>query len=890
MKKLFLFILALGISTALMSAPPLVPKGENIAKGKKYTTSVAPTKKWNKYIKVIPNYEKILTDGAVAKSRNGSFWTSPQCSNFTGSSNVDVIVDLGKEMPVSAIFSRHGARPNAGVYFPRKEEYFVSDNGVKFYKVGEFKNTFDNYSLKNQLQIKKTFKKGIKLYSVDKLKTKGRYIMIRTYGSGIGHFPTYVGHDEIFVIKGKFPLSQVIRNDKDIINMKKIDLSENILGYKVKPLDWQKIAKEQPMYMGLGPMQLLGDNDYHISVGGTYVLSFTPVVNTKKEITDINYSCELPASIKLISYNNSSKLISSMPLKKNGKSYIKYSFSAEKPKLFTTKYMYYPYLVVQTKKTSLGKAGKAYYSYSYNVNKKKYNGTGSFEIVIVPKITGKTPKRFLTGFWMPYQARFLENKAKAEYDIISFYRSLGFNTLNGGNRSKDAFESCKKNNIQVYGGGGFNNGLMINGQKIPDNERYIYHSKKKRDRIGVCPTLLYKSDKYPKILKGKFTKALKESDHVYSNWEPYMFMKQGCICDRCKKEFQQFASLNDVELAKTWPACVINKEDAAHNRFSSYQYGNIIKTAQKITREAGVDLKLNHKPNFMISYEPSFVDPNKSWFNTHSHSGFYKDIDMTIMWSYPNRTDINAFDLKRIPGDSLATLPKAFANGIEMIEKAGRKVGNQKYPKILFMGTEYSQNFVVVPKDYYFMSLLCFFSGLDGYGTWCTYFKLDARYVALNAKANTLISKLEDIVLDGEKVNNAIIKIVSAVPKRISGKKVTLATVKAFEYKGKELVAIGNDHIARIYIKLQVNGLSGSNYRLYDYASGKVYQKSSRSGYSARDLAKGVLIPVEAKSWSTLMIGETMKVDKKMIYSSATVKNQLRKDTTMLKSVIAELK
>ena len=200
------------------------------------------------------------------------------------------------------------------------------------------------------------------------------------------------------------------------------------------------------------------------------------------------------------------------------------------------------------------------------------------------------------------------------------------------------------------------------------------------------------------------------------------------------------------------------------------------------------------------------------------------------------------------------------------------------------------QNTMVMPKDYYFMSLLCFFSGLDGYGTWCTHFKLDARYVRLNAKANTLISKLENFVLDGKKVNNAKIKIVSAVPKKISGKKVTLATVKAFKHKGKELIAIGNDHIARIYVKLQVSGLSGKNYRLYDYASGKVYQKGSSSSYSARDLAKGVIIPVEAKSWSALMLGGSEKASKNMIYSSISVKRQLRKDTPKLKTVVADLK
>ncbi len=865
MKKIFLLVLVLGMSLSAISATPVIPKGKNIALGKKYTTSIMATKKWEKLLKVLPDYAKILTDGAIAKSRSGSFWVSPRCSNFTGAGSVDVIIDLGKQMPVSGIFTRHGAKPMAGVCFPRQEEYFVSDDKVNFYKVGEFKNSFDDYSLKNQLQIKKSFKKGIKLYGIDKLRTKGRYIMIRTYGSGIGSFPTYVGYDEVFVIKGNFALSQARQNGKEQISLKKIDIPANLLGYRINPLDWKKIVKEQPMFLALGPMQFIGDNEYHLSVGGTYVMPFVPVINTKKKISDISFECELPASIRLISYNNSSKLTSSRPIKKGGKDYVKYSFTILKPNLFVKAYMYYPYLVVQSKTKMPGKAGKAYYSYAYKVANRQYNGAGAFSIIVDPRIVGTAPKRFLTGFWMPYQARFLENNVKTTDDIISFYRSLGFNCLNGGNRSKAVFSACKKNDITVYGGSGFNNGMMLGGVKIPVNDRFVYNAKTQRKNvIGVCPVLMYSSDKYAKILKEQFTKTLKEADHIYSNWEPYMFIKQGCVCQRCKAAFQKFASLSDTELAKIWPGCVIDKENETHNRFSSYQYAEIIKLAQKLTREAGVDLKLKHKPNFMIAYEPSFVDPDKSWFKTHSHNLFYKDIDMSIMWHYPNSMNLSAFDLKRIPGISLATLPQAFANAIKIKRESGRQVGNERFPKILFMGTEYAmQTTLVMPKDYYFMSLLCFFSGLDGYGTWCTHFKTDARYVVLNAKANTLISKLENIVLDGKKLNNVKITIVSQVPEKIGGRTVTLAIVKAFEYQGRELVAIGNDHIADIYVKLQVTGLTGRNYHLYDYASGKVYRKNSSSGYSASDLAKGVSILIKAKSWAALMIKtDALKVGK----------------------------
>jgi hypothetical protein len=890
MKKLLLFILVLagvisGIST---QADSRIPKGQNIARGKKYKTNVIPTRKWQKYLKQVPNYDKVLTDGIVEKSNSGSFWVSTRCANFAGAANIDVIIDLGKEMPVSGIFTRHGARPSAGVCFPRKEEYYVSDDGVKFYKVGEFKNTFDDYTIKNQLERKKKFAFGVKQYGISGLKTKGRYVMVRTFGSGVDSFPTYVGYDEIFVIKGNFPLSQVKRSKASSISLKKVDLPAGVLGYRVNPLDWKKIVKEQPLFMALSPTQLLGDNDYHLSVGGTYVMPFTPILNTRKSISDIKLTCELPSSVKLISYNNSSKLTSRKPINKHAKPYIKYSFSITNTAKFLKGYMYAPYLVVQSKFKSPGQAGQGYYSYSYKAGGKKYTHKSSFNIKVDPRITGVTPKRFLTGYWLPYQARLLEDKKNAEEQIISFYRSLGYNCQNGGNRSVDGLKSCRKNGITVYGGGEFNNGLMISRLAIPDGERFIYHPKRKRDRIGVCPTLLYTSPKYSKILKQKFNLALTQADHVYSNWEPYMFMKQGCICDRCKQEFQKTSGLKSTEVNKIWPDCVMDQENDKHNAFSSYQYANIIKLAQKLTREAGVDLKLKHQPNFIISYEPSFVNPDKMWFKTHNHSLFNKDIDMTIMWSYPNSVKVDAFDIKNVPGNTLKKLPVDFANAKRIIAKSGHQKGNEKFPKILFMGTEHNQGSLVMPKDYYFMSLLCFFAGLDGYGTWCNHFKCDARYVVLNAKANTLISKLETIVLDGKKLDNARIKIVSPVPKKISGKTVKLTIVKAFKHKGQELVAIGNDHIARIYVKLQISGLSGRNIRLYDTATGKVYQKSRNSGYSAKELANGVIIPVDGKSWAALQIGRK-PTGKYKIITAASLKKQLTKDVPKLKTVTANL-
>ena len=858
------------------------PGGNNIALGKKYTMSALPTREWENSLKSIPDYSKILTDGVISTS--DYFWESDKCANFIGAMNTDIIIDLGKESPVAAIKTRHGARPGAGICLPKKEEYFVSDDGVKFYKAGEFKNTLDDYSLKDDLEIKKKFNAGVKEYGISGLKTKGRYVMVRTYGSGIGKvLLNYVGYDEIFVIEGNFSLSAAIRNEYSSIILKQMDIPADIVGYRMNPPDLGKLTQQQPMYLALAPTQFLGDNEFHLSVGGVYALVFSPLISNGKAIMDTKFECEFPDSIELLGYHNGSKLVSTAPVTKNGKTYLKYSFVIPKLTDFTKSYADQLYLIIGSKSSSAGKDGDAFYQYYYNTDGKKYDRSDSFAIIVDPQISASVPKRFITGFWLPYQSRYISNPEVLD-KIVSFYHSLGFNCQNGGNRSPETSRACHRNGITLYGGSGFDNGMMLSSEKIPAEEQFKYYPQKERKNvIGVCPTLLYTSSKYADILKQKFSKSLALSDEVYSNWEPYMFMKQGCVCDRCKKEFQQFGKLSDEELAKIWPACVINEENELHNRFSSYQYAGIIKLAQKTARA------VNGKSNFLIAYEPSFVNPGNPWSKYHAHSDFYKDIDMTIMWSYPNTISLSSIDVKSIPGDNLAQLPRDFADAKSIADKFGRKEGNTVYPKIFFMGTEYMFNNLVMPKDYYFLSLLCFFSGLDGSGTWCTHFKCDARYVALSAKANTIISELENIVLDGKKVDNAQIKIVSPVPKEICDKQVKLSIVRSFGYQGAELVAVGNDYIYKIYVKLTVSGLADGKYRLYDAISKSVYQQDADNGYTAQSLADGVLIPVSGKEWAALKI-DAGKAEGYVLCTQADVEKMLTQDTPKLKAALADFR
>ncbi len=145
MKHLLLAVLAAGVLSA-----------DNIARGKKYTMSALPAKTWEKSLKAIPDYDTILTDG---ETESGAFfWVSSKCANFIGVQFMDIVVDLGSIEPIGEIAANHGARTASGVFYPSREEYFVSDDGVVFFKAGEYSNAMDPAGLYNADVAKGTFR------------------------------------------------------------------------------------------------------------------------------------------------------------------------------------------------------------------------------------------------------------------------------------------------------------------------------------------------------------------------------------------------------------------------------------------------------------------------------------------------------------------------------------------------------------------------------------------------------------------------------------------------------------------------------------------------------------------------------------------------------------
>jgi hypothetical protein len=840
------------------SAP--VTQGENLALGRSYTMSSLPAKTWEKSLKAIPDYDKVLTDGQLATSQY--FWVSDRCANFHGAATTTIVVDLGSVQPIAGVTTHHGSRLASGVYQPKREEYSVSEDGVTYVKVGAFKNPKDNPEIKSEAEAKEQFYDGIMTFSSGAIVAKGRFVLVKTIPSGVGAYGTLVGHDEIIVTKGDFDPATV-RNIGPSSGLVRVDWGPEVMGYRIAPPDWQKIAKENPVLMALAPMMYLGDFEYHLSVGGIYTLLFTALINTGDPISEGRLAIDLPASVELLAHNAWHKLAHRDDLTRDGKAYVSYRFELRDD--FKGNGMRAPYMVVRSRATRAeSDTGNGYLRMNYKAGGKAYSATErAFKFVVLERLSSPAPKRFISGFWSPYQLRFLEPKETTLDALHAFMKDTGHNTALGGQREPAIFEAAKKSGIAVMGEGRVTfNGFMIRGMdQRPLDECFRFHpSRKGGDRLGVCPTLLTTSPAYFALLLEDAKNTLKDTQHVYINWEPYMFQKSGCVCERCKKAFQAFGNLGDAEVDKLWPDVVLDEKSEVHNRFFSAQLGAAMRNAQKAVRQAGESLGLPFKPNLVPAFAPPYITPGEPWYRFHDPREYFGSLELAAMWSYPNTISLTSFDPRRLMGNTLTPLVPAFRHAAALIAQVGRGEGGARRPRVVFMATEYYDQEHVLPRDYYFNSLLSFFAGMAGHATWAYYGKADARYIALNAKANDLFSRHEDLVLDGEEMKGVAALQVSPVPATLGGEPVQTLFTKGFQGKSERLIALGNDTFRSQYVKCSIPGLPGGiSYRLWDASGKKYYQKEASAGWSANELGEGVLIELPRKEWAVLLIENAAK-------------------------------
>ena len=828
-------------------AEPDAASSDNLAYQKPYRLSSVPTVQYYHLFKekgqALPDMNTALTDGVVCKSKY--FWVSPLCLNFTCSS-IDVVIDLGKVYPIEEIFSHHGSNLSAGVAQPRREAYFTSLDNVHFVPVGQCRNDFDPRGITER--NKKDHFSGLKTFQSGKLKTKGRYVLVRT--SSIRDNPEnpglvmsgYLGHDEIIVKKGNFSADDVKLDLKKAVKTS-IDANDSLTGYPFHTKNWQTIFSRTPLTYLLVPHGFRGAKTYHMSVGGVYALEFFAQDYSATKPRNITFRCSFPDSVEIIDSNRILKTVSKKKEQIDGVAYTTLVQTIDEAKFLRT-----PNFVVAPKPTKPNdNLGSIQFDWHYNQDGKTYTSeTQRYQIVLEPKLTAPSPKRFKTGFWAPQSNKCLTHDYETSKRLFEFYQDIGFNWISGGHSNPGIFRAVNEVGIDAC----FEKSVLSNTfqpAKFSDSlkttlakEIPFVFADGKQKLYGVCPTK-FLSGKYDRQYIDHIKSALATTRDIYDNWEPYQFKKKGCVCEQCKEAFMVFSDQPKSEVDKLWPAVVTDWESSSHNDFFSSQIAGMIQKTQACMDEAAKEMNLDHAPSFIPSLSPRYLNPKHDWYRAHQPKFFLPKTRELIVWDYSNGVNPFVFSKEDMMGNNLRLMPQ-LQNVLAARETFGhRDAQGNLLPKLYFLQTQfYFGTMLVLPKDYYFGSVLAFVMGFDGYGTWQETHQQEARYLRQQARANTFISRYENVVLDGEL--EAGFSVRQAGPKT-SG--TSLLVCRAFRHEGKRYVAVGNDSLFKTRAILSSA----------DHSTGSLVDEKGRSSRSG-NLRDGITVTLPGKSWLMFTVSD----------------------------------
>ena len=873
------------------SVPNYKPE-DNLALGMPYQLSLWPSPV-KKSANPISNAAKVLTDGIFSKKAPYSGGDIEMLNYVTfikvPVQGAQVIVDLKKTQPISEILVPHFA-PAYRAYLPRRELYYVSEDGKTFHQVGEFVNDFDPRELNSREEGKRFFQ-GQKIFTSGPLKTKGRYVLVQTMPTwdigtdaydGPGLRGDYLNFTEIVVCRGDFdPDSvQVDETRPHEYASGLMELPEEVLGYELEMISWNDMFEDGPLFLGPHPFAQYGDTSYHLSVGGAYSLAFGRKSGRNVKITKENnlvFELVLPREVEILFVSRMFKELSREPVTRDGKPCRKITIALEEVGQKGMKGVGMrtgPFFTLATKAKTPGPLGKAYYKYSYRIGDQEYrHREQAIDLVLDPAIEAPSPKRFIHGNWIYGPLRSLPPELIPRF--VHEFKAAGFNRLLGGSPTqfKAIHDAGSKAGIPFWANTGttlLSNAFNYYGP-VTAEEQAAGHWKRLGDNAHAgsktfCPEYLRTKEFFSKIVavaKGKLTHS---THHFYANWEPgIIYGGQGCVCDRCKTAFVMYlgekaplgerGGLTPGQVEKFWPQ-VPEVHRPLYKRFISYQHGLCVLFYQRAIREAGAALKLDYKPNQVISVSPNVLTPGSIMARVMDPRMFLGEVDHVVLWS----------NYGIPPGGTKPALILGDNNGAaHLMERAkpfladiAKETGQPQNTKMIYMTAVDGQHGTMFPRSMYCNTLHVFFHGWGGFTSYkCS--GLDARMRAARARASTVIATFEDLVLDGQPQTDFTAVAAHALPQVIDYKNelCKLLLAKSWKQGNQRLIVLGNDGVDPLYVRLAFPKLKGSGKtRLLDRIHRKAH--GGASGFSAKDLSKGILVRIPPKEYAFLEINPAL--------------------------------
>ena len=430
---------------------------------------------------------------------------------------------------------------------------------------------------------------------------------------------------------------------------------------------------------------------------------------------------------------------------------------------------------------------------------------------IPPVRVSAKPKRYRNGFF-PGSGYGVYDDAEASYAYAKMASDAGADWWIPSVPPKPSLvEIYRRAGISVITPqtGGIREGYVINGGSYlplesgrPAEDRYVARTAKSDPTIAqsCCPfSVIEERPYFLTNTMARVRRALAGVDGIWANWEPYVYVNEGCMCDRCRRAFAEFVGVPEAEMTRDawWKEARSGGRYAAENRrFRSLTHARLVRTVDRHIRlMTGGERSFGLIPGIAWCEMSSYWRPNDYPVETKAidYAGDLKWIDPWGPYPFWNL-------------DTIFAQKEGFNVVYWFAAKDVREQVNKDYPagrrpKLMsFPQGAMSCEWITEP-EWLGLGLDSFF--FNGWEASVVYFfpkGYDARYWRAFAEATSRAAKYEDFVFDGRRCDGEVSVVTpgfdqrfpGAVSQYLSARDVSLVQHAAYEKDGWLVVAVLN--------------------------------------------------------------------------------------------------
>ena len=506
-----------------------------------------------------------------------------------------------------------------------------------------------------------------------------------------------------------------------------------------KVMGKEAAAKLYPMYRF--------DNTAWLGAGQVNALKFGLKNQRWEKPRNLCLHLILPDGLKAVGCSGSGRLVKTVKQKDSMTEYVFRINSASKTSYFHTS----PNVLIEAAENL---KGKDLHGICFLSNDGDIGCREQFKIKVVPSFRAQTPKRFKTSMLdLNHDLDFQEKDAKR---FSVFYRNTGMSMVHGTadfNKLRDELHKqtgMPRAATRYWIGNGYRLGWR-GYEKTPDQIAFKGIDGKPVSSY-VCPAAVYQRNEIVmQRLNSLIEKYLQNHEFAMPNWEPFVANGLGCFCDRCCSEFIAYCRKNNPKITEQdiragWPKKILGQHKTDWIKFRSQQHGGVIRTLEELFVAAG--RKMGKDAHFAPEFELYFVtekgNPSAAQYDPFD---FLSELSWVVLWgpylyTHPNQV------YQYYPGMNIVVL-YACENVADIIAK---RLPKGKIPNLIAMPGGGYDGGISEPEALAMDTLSAFAAGWKGSIPWTFPFGCDYRWWKALAKANDIIARNEDVVLDGVKM------------------------------------------------------------------------------------------------------------------------------------------